>query len=56
MSAETRKSLKTAYRIIFMSGLTTARGLERAEAECEDLPEVKVFLDFIRSSERGITR
>ena len=54
-SAETRKALKAAYRIVFMSGLTISRGLERADAECEKLPEVQTFLDFIRTSERGIT-
>ena len=27
----------------------------RAEAEAEDFPEVRHFLSFIRSSERGVT-
>ncbi len=54
-SVETRKALKLAYRIVFMSGLTISRGLERADTECEDVPEVRTFLDFIRTSERGMT-
>lgn len=54
-SAETRQQLKQAYRAIFMSGLNVGQGLERAEAAHPDSAEVRHFLNFIRSSERGIT-
>ncbi len=49
-------SLKKAYRIIFRIGLTLNEAIERAYAEVEQTPEVVVFLEFIKSSRRGITR
>ncbi|KJS32097.1 MAG: UDP-N-acetylglucosamine acyltransferase [Desulfatitalea sp. BRH_c12] len=48
--------LKKAYRIIFRIGLTLNEAIERVAAEVEPIPEVKHFIDFIKSSERGITR
>jgi UDP-N-acetylglucosamine acyltransferase len=54
-SAEVRMALKRAYRAVLMSGLTISRGIEKARDEVEALPEVEHFLDFISSSERGIT-
>lgn len=54
-SQETRKSLKLAYRLVFMSGLNVSQGVQRAESEAQQIPEVRHFLNFIRSSERGIT-
>jgi UDP-N-acetylglucosamine acyltransferase len=53
---ETLLALKKAYRIIFRIGLTLNEAIERAYAEVEQTPEVKVFLEFIKSSRRGITR
>lgn len=53
--AETRQALKQAYRAVFMSGLNVGQGIERAEQVAEPLPEVRHFIDFIRTSERGIT-
>lgn len=54
-SPEVRKSLKRAYRIIFQSSLPFSQALDQAEAECEELPEVGHFINFIRKSERGVT-
>lgn len=48
--------LKKTYRIIFRIGLTLNEAIERVKAEVEPVPEVVEFLEFIRSSERGITR
>ena len=49
-------SLKKAYRIIFRIGLTMNEAIERVMAEVEHTPEVVNFIDFIKSSNRGITR
>ncbi len=49
-------SLKRAYRILFRLGLTLNEGIERVRAEVEHTPEVIGLLEFIRTSERGITR
>jgi UDP-N-acetylglucosamine acyltransferase len=54
-SEEVCRALKSAYQILFQSGLNVTQGLERAEDEVEQLPEVRHLLTFIRSSERGIT-
>jgi len=55
-SQATLSELKKAYRIIFRIGLTLHEALERVKAEVEHTPEVVNFIDFIQSSERGITR
>ena len=53
-SAETRAALKRTYRILFQSRENLSQAVERARNEVEPLPEVKRFLDFVQSSERGV--
>lgn len=48
--------LKKTYRIIFRIGLTLNEALERVRAEVEQTPEVVNFINFIKESQRGITR
>ncbi|MCP4371504.1 MAG: acyl-ACP--UDP-N-acetylglucosamine O-acyltransferase [candidate division Zixibacteria bacterium] len=55
-SQSTLSALKKTYRIIFRIGLTLNEAIERATAEVEQIPEVVNFIDFIKSSERGIIR
>jgi len=55
-SPTTLSLLKKTYRIIFRIGLTTNEAIERVKAEVEQVPEVVNFIDFIRSSQRGVTR
>ncbi len=55
-SKNTLLSLKKTYRIIFRIGLTMNEAIERVHAEVEQIPEVLGFIDFIKSSQRGITR
>jgi UDP-N-acetylglucosamine acyltransferase len=55
-STETIRALKKTYRILFRLGLTMNEGIERVVAEVDQLPEVVKFIDFIKSSQRGITR
>lgn len=55
-SPATLSLLKKTYRIIFRIGLTTNEAIERVRAEVEQVPEVVNFIDFIRSSQRGVTR
>lgn len=49
-------ALKKAYRIFFRIGLTTNEAVERVKAGVEQVPEVVDFVEFIKSSSRGITR
>ena len=55
-SQETVLLLKKAYRIIFRIGLTMNEAIERVKAEVEQVPEVVNLIDFIKSSQRGVTR
>lgn len=56
MSQQTLSSLKKTYRIFFRIGLTVNEAFERVRAEVEQIPEVIRFVEFIKSSQRGITR
>jgi UDP-N-acetylglucosamine acyltransferase len=55
-SPTTLSMLKKTYRIIFRIGLTMNEAIERVRAEVEQVPEVVNFIDFIKSSQRGVTR
>lgn len=55
LSEGVRKALKQTYRILFQSDLNLTRALDRAEEEVTGVPEVRHLIQFIRSSERGIT-
>jgi UDP-N-acetylglucosamine acyltransferase len=54
--AEVRLELKRAYRILYRSQLNVSRALDRILAELKPYPEVHEFVEFVRSSERGIVR
>jgi UDP-N-acetylglucosamine acyltransferase len=49
-------ALKKAYRIIFRSSLLLSVAIKKVEEEVTDIPEIRLFLDFIGKSERGICR
>jgi UDP-N-acetylglucosamine acyltransferase len=51
---EVRAALKQTYRILFQSGLNVSQGIQRAEAEVDQIPEVRHLIEFIKNSERGI--
>jgi UDP-N-acetylglucosamine acyltransferase len=53
---ETISGLKKAYRIIWRECGRTREGVERVEKEIESFPELELLLDFIKNSERGVTR
>ena len=55
-STETMRTLKRTYRILFREGLTLTEGIEKAGIEVDQIPEVVNLIEFIESSERGITR
>ncbi len=56
MSDEAVSTLKKAYRIIFRVGLTVHEAIDRVRAEVDQIPEVVNFIEFLQTSERGITR
>ena len=54
---ETIRALKTAYRIIFRSGLTLEKAIKKVEeSEIFQIPEVEHLLRFIQQTNRGICR
>jgi len=48
------KALRDTYRIIFTTADTITEGLAQAEKKYPDVPEVKIFTEFIRTSKRGV--
>jgi UDP-N-acetylglucosamine acyltransferase len=53
---ETLSKLKRAYRYLLVSKLTTSRALRQIEEdETLHCPEVQYLVEFIRSSQRGVT-
>ncbi len=55
-SEETLRVIKKAYRLVFRSGLKVEEALARIDAELESIPELSVFVEFVRQSERGVAR
>ncbi len=53
---ETITALKEAYKIIYRSSLLLSVALKRVEAEVDDRPEVRHFIEFIQNAKRGICR
>lgn len=52
---EKQDALKYAYRSLFNSGLTTGEAIERLRNERVGVAEVLHLIDFVESSDRGIT-
>jgi UDP-N-acetylglucosamine acyltransferase len=56
ISAEAQNALKQAYKILFRETLPMTQALAKVESELPQLPEIKHLVEFIRGSERGISR
>jgi len=56
VSDEAQAALKQSYRILFREGLTITNALARIEAEVPALPDILHLVEFIRKSERGISK
>ncbi|MFT0212983.1 acyl-ACP--UDP-N-acetylglucosamine O-acyltransferase [Pseudomonas sp. F1_0610] len=55
-SNEAMHELRTAYKIIYRSGLTVEEALAELAESAKNFPEVELFCSTIRSSTRGIIR
>jgi UDP-N-acetylglucosamine acyltransferase len=55
-SDETQAALRQAYKILFREELSVPNALVKIEKELPPLPEVLHLVQFIRASERGITK
>jgi UDP-N-acetylglucosamine acyltransferase len=56
VSEEVQSAMKSAYKILFREGLTIPNALVKIEKKLPHLPEVKHLIQFVRSSERGISK
>jgi UDP-N-acetylglucosamine acyltransferase len=56
VSEEAQMALRHAYKILFREGLTIPNALAKIESELPKLSEVQHLVNFVRTSERGITK
>ncbi len=53
--AATLKTLREAYRLIFRSEFNVSQAVERIKSDLPSIPEIQHLVEFIETSERGIT-
>jgi UDP-N-acetylglucosamine acyltransferase len=56
VSEEAQAALRQAYKMLFRGGLTLSNALAKIEKELPELPEVGHLIQFVRASERGISK
>lgn len=49
-----RRELAKAFKLLYRSHLNSRDALTRIQEECEPLPEINHFIEFCRSSKRGL--
>jgi UDP-N-acetylglucosamine acyltransferase len=55
-STDQIRNIKNAYRLTFRQGKKLSEAVEEITKLCEDQPELNLFLESLRSSERGLVR
>ncbi len=55
-TSEQIRNIKRAYRILYRSGIRLEEARVELEALARDNPEVRPFVEFVSSSERGVMR
>ena len=56
VDADSILELKRAYKTLYRQGLRLAEALEQLESVAQDNPYVRIFVDSIKRSDRGIIR
>jgi len=56
ITEEAQTAMKQAYKILFREGLAIPNALAKIEAELPSLPEILHLIQFVRASERGISK
>lgn len=56
ISKEVKSNLKTAFTILFNSGLTISHALKKVETDVPALAEITHLVNFIKNSQRGVCR
>ena len=55
-SQETILKLKRAYHVIYQEDLSVEKALPKLEAMLKECPEIQLFIDGLKQSQRGIVR
>jgi UDP-N-acetylglucosamine acyltransferase len=55
-SEEQIRNIKNAYRLVYRKGLKLTEAIEEIERLCDSQPELVIFLESLRASERGLIR
>lgn len=56
VSEKAQSALRQAYKIFFREGLTVSNAVAKVEKQLAPLPEIRHLIDFVRASERGISK
>lgn len=56
VTPEAQSALRQAFKVLFREGLTVTNALAKLESEVPSLPEIKHLANFMRGSERGVTK
>ncbi|MEI6392186.1 MAG: acyl-ACP--UDP-N-acetylglucosamine O-acyltransferase [Verrucomicrobiota bacterium] len=56
VSEAAQAALRLAYKLLFREGLTIPNAVTRIEMELPALPEIQYLIQFVRTSERGISK
>ena len=55
-SADSIRTIRAAYRVLFQSGLNTSQALDQLKRDLSGNSEVQALIDFIQTSDRGIIK
>ena len=55
-SVDQIRNIKNAYRLVYRKGLKLAEAIEQITGDADEHAELALFLESLRSSERGIIR
>jgi len=55
-TADQIRNIKNAYRVVYRKGLKLAEAIVELERVAADQPELGIFIDSLKTSERGIIR
>jgi len=56
ISEEAQSAIRQAFKILFREGLTVSNAVQKIESELPKLPEILHLVQFVRTSERGISK
>ena len=56
ISEDAQGALRQAYKILFREGLTVSNAIAKVEEQLPPFPEIRHLVQFVRASERGISK